>query len=107
MKRYSRIVILALLTPLLEKNPSKRMVFSRCHVPMILSMARLIVLFFAGVMLRQISRHGITGWPDATLCISVVLALPVLGALERVKPEQAVEFGKTVVRRFGVGNASR
>jgi hypothetical protein len=105
-RAHAGLVLLPLISPLFEKNPEKTKTLSRCHVPMVLSMARVIVLLFAAVMLRQIYRFGIAGWPDATLCISIVLAIPVLGALERVKPAEAVEFGKTVVRRFGVGTGN-
>ncbi len=101
--RYVRIIILALLTPLFEKNPSKTMTFSRCHVPMVLSMARVIVLLFAAAMLYQVRNAGIAGWPEATLCIAIVLAIPVLSAMERVRPEQAVEAMKSVIARFGEG----
>jgi hypothetical protein len=52
-------VILALVTPLLEKNPSKTVVFSRCYVPLVLSMARVIVLLFALAMLRQVVTAGL------------------------------------------------
>jgi hypothetical protein len=103
--RYARVLLLALLTPLFEKNPSKTMTFSRCHVPMVLSMARMIVLLFAGMMLRQIHKAGVAGWPDATLSIAIVLAIPLLSALERVRPEQAIALFKTLLRRAGEGEA--
>ena len=54
-------------------------------------------------MLRQIWRAGIAGWPDATLSISVVLALPVVGALERVRPSEVVSLARAMVGRFGHG----
>jgi hypothetical protein len=101
--RYARIIVLALLTPLFEKNPSKTMTFSRCHVPMVLSMARVIVLLFAAAMLHLIRRAGVAGWPDATLSMAIVLALPLLSALERVRPEHTVALFKTLARRFGAG----
>lgn len=101
--RYARVLLLALLTPLFEKNPSKTMTFSRCHVPMVLSMARVIVLLFALAMLRQVVVAGVAGWPDATLCIAIVLALPVLNALDRVRPEHAVSLLKSAIARFGFG----
>ena len=101
--RYARILVLALLTPLFEKNPSKTMTFSRCHVPMVLSMARLIVLAFAVAMLQLIGRAGIAGWPDSTLCIAIVLALPLLSALERVRPEHTIALFRALAQRFGVG----
>ncbi|MDB4878552.1 MAG: hypothetical protein JWM41_4998, partial [Gemmatimonadetes bacterium] len=46
-------------------------------------------------------------WPDATLAIAIVLALPILGALERVHPQDVVELAKTLVTRFGVGGVRR
>jgi|GEM_PF-2946941 len=98
----ARSVVLALLTPLLEKNPSKTRV-SRCHVPVVLSMARLVVLLFAAAMLRQIYLAGIAGWPEATLSIAVVLAIPLLSALERIKPEQTVRLMQSLFRRVGDG----
>jgi hypothetical protein len=105
--RYARMLLLALLTPLFEKNPSKTMTFSRCHVPMVLSMARMIVLLFAAAMLYQVRHAGVAGWPEATLCIAIVLAIPLLSALERVRPEQAIGLMKSLFRRFGEGAARR
>jgi hypothetical protein len=102
--RYARVFILALLTPLFEKNPSKMKTLSRCQVPMVLSMARVIVLLFAAVMLAHVRNAGVTGWPAATLSIAIVLAIPFLSALERIRPEQAVKVMETVVNRFGVGS---
>ncbi len=101
--RYARVFILALLTPLFEKNPSKMQTLSRCRVPMVLSMARIIVLLFAAVMMRQIWVTGIGGWPEATLTIAIVLALPLLSALERVNAQDVLAFSKTVASRFGIG----
>lgn len=97
-----RFVSLALLTPLLEKNPSKTRV-SRCHVPVVLSMTRVVVLLFALSLLDQVERAGVVGWPEATLCMAIVLALPMLNALERVKPEQAAGLMKAVVEKAGSG----
>lgn len=65
---------LALLTPLLEKNVLKT---ASLDVPMVFSMSRVIVLSFAVAMLRQVWKAGIAGWPDATLAIATVLALPI------------------------------
>jgi hypothetical protein len=91
---------LALITPLLEKNVLKTL---SLDVPVIFSMSRIIVLAFAATVLRQIWRAGVAGWPDATLAIAIVLALPLLGALERVGPEQVVELAKTLLTRVGTG----
>jgi hypothetical protein len=101
--RVAWAVVLALVTPLLEKNPSKTATFSLCRVPMVLSMARVIVLLFAVAMLRQVERAGVAGWPEATLCIAVVLALPILNALDRVDARHAIELAETLVGRFGAG----
>jgi hypothetical protein len=93
-------VVTALLTPLLEKNVVKTF---GIDVPLVFSMSRVIVLAFAAAMLHQIWHSGIAGWPDATLSIAIVLALPLLAALEHVKPTEVLGFAKTLVNRFGVG----
>ena len=93
-------IALALITPLLEKNAVKRRAVDS---PLVFSMSRVIVLAFACGMLRQIWRVGIVGWPDATLSIAIVLALPVFGALDRVAPERVVDLAATLFNRFGVG----
>ena len=93
-------VLLAALTPLHEKNALKTVAV---RAPMVLSMSRLIVLAFAVVVLRQLWRVGVAGWPDATLAVTVVLALPIVGALERVSPEQVTEVARALVGRLGVG----
>ena len=92
-------------TPLVEKNVVK--IAGVPHVPVIISMSRVIVLAFAAVMLRQVALAGIAGWPDATLSIAIVLALPLLGALDRMMPGDTVELAKLVFGRFGVGEARR
>ena len=101
--RLARTLLIGLVTPLLEKNAHKTMAVSRCYVPVVLSMARVIVLLFALAMLAQIHKAGVAGWPDATLAISIVLALPLLNALERLEPAQTVDLMKGLVRRYGVG----
>jgi peptidoglycan/LPS O-acetylase OafA/YrhL len=95
-----RTIALAALTPLLEKNVTKTLALD---VPAVFSMSRVIVLAFAIGMLRQIWRVGVAGWPEATLAIAVVLALPILGALDRAQPDQLIDFAKSVVGRFGIG----
>ncbi len=105
MSRYVpmlRRAALALLTPLLEKNVLKT---ASLDVPMVFSMSRVVVLSFAVAMLRQLWKAGIAGWPDATLAIAIVLALPIVGALERCAPEQVVGLTRTLLNRFGVGAA--
>ena len=99
-RRTLRTVALAALTPLLEKNVVKRLAV---EAPVVFSMSRLIVLAFAAGILRQIWRAGVAGWPEATLSISIVLAMPILGALERAKPAEVIALAKVLVRRFGIG----
>lgn len=95
-----RTALFAVITPLLEKNVVKTLATG---APVVFSMRRLIVLGFAVAMLRQVWHAGVAGWPDATLAITVVLALPILGALEHVKPEEVVGLAKVLVERFGIG----
>ena len=66
--------LLIVSTPLAEKNPAK---IIAQRAPLVLSMARLVVLAFAVAMLRQIWVRGVGAWPAATLSIAVVLALPI------------------------------
>ena len=99
---FLRGVLLAALTPLLEKNIIKRFAVD---VPLVFSMGRVIVLAFAAGMLRQIWHAGIGGWPEATLSMAIVLALPVFSALDRVAPERVVELAQSMIARFGIGAA--
>lgn len=101
-RRGISITCVALLTPLLEKNPTK---LGAHALPLVFSMARLIVLAFALGMLHQMWRSGIVAWPEATLAIAIVLALPILGALERVSAERVVDLATSLVDRVGIGAA--
>lgn len=96
-------VLMALITPLLEKNPAKAL--ATPGSAFVFSMSRLIVLAFAAAMLRQVWQTGVGGWPDATLSIAIVLALPLLGALDRATPEQVLALGGALIGRFGIGDA--
>ena len=96
-------VLMAIITPLLEKNPAKAL--ATPGSAFVFSMSRLIVLAFAAAMLRQVWHGGVGGWPDATLSIAIVLALPLLGALDRVSPEQVLALGGALIGRFGIGDA--
>ncbi len=96
----ARTALVATVTPLLEKNPLKTLTID---APIVFSMARLIVLAFALAMLHQIWRAGVAGWPDATLAIAIVLAIPVLGALDRVEARDVLALAGTLLGRFGQG----
>ena len=100
--RLARTIVLSLLTPLLEKNVLKTL---SIDLPVVFSMSRVIVLAFAVAMLRQIWRAGIAGWPDATVAIAVVLALPIVSALQRATPQEVLSVAGTLLNRFGVGTA--
>ena len=97
-------VMMAVITPLLEKNPAKAL--ATPGSAFVFSMSRLIVLAFAAAMLRQLWLTGVGGWPDATLSIAIVLALPLLGALDRVSPEQVLALGGALIGRFGIGSSN-
>ncbi len=99
-----RAVALAAITPLLEKNAIKTYAVD---VPLVFSMSRIVVLAFATGMVRQLWKAGITSWPEATLAMTIVLALPMLGALERSAPEKTLELVKSLVGRFGAGEQRR
>ena len=103
-RRTLRTVALAALTPMLEKNVVKRLAV---EAPVVFSMSRLIVLAFAAGILRQIWRAGVAGWPEATLSIAIVLAMPILGALERAKPAEVIALAKALVGRLGTGGGRR
>ena len=98
-----RAVAIALITPILEKNPAKTASFTTAAVPLVVSMSRVIVLCFAWRMQWQIERTGVAGWPEATLCMVIVLTLPLLSALERVKAADTIAIVTTLLGRVGVG----
>src|SRR5450830_1872776 len=99
-----RAVTLAAITPLLEKNAIKTLAVD---VPLVFSMSRIVVLAFATGMVRQLWKAGIASWPEATVTMTIVLALPMLGALERSAPEKTLELVKSLLGRFGVGEQRR
>ena len=99
-----RTALLALVTPLLEKNPVKTLA---ADTALVFSMTRLIWLAFAIACLRQIGAAGVAGWPEATLAIAIVLAPPLLSALERLDPRDVLSFGQVLLGRFGLGEARR
>jgi hypothetical protein len=103
-RRFLRTAALAVITPLLEKNVLKTL---SLDIPVVFSMSRVIVMAFAAAMLRQIWRAGVAGWPESTLAIAIVLAMPVLAAIERVKPADALDLARTLLGRFGLGGVRR
>ena len=86
------------LTPVLEKNLARTIA---ADSPLVVSMSRVIVLAFAAVMLKEFWHSGIDGWPDATLGIATVLALPVMNALERANPDEVVALTRVLIARMG------
>jgi hypothetical protein len=102
-----RALVLAIATPLLEKNAAKTVAARSLKVPVVFSMTRVVVLAFAISMVHESWYAGIAGWPEATLAIAIVLTMPILSALERVTPEQAITLAKAMLGRFGVGATRR
>ena len=102
-----RALLLAIATPLLEKNAAKTAAARSLKVPVVFSMARVIALAFAISMVHESWYAGVAGWPEATLSIAIVFTMPILSALERVTPHEAVELAKSVLARFGVGETRR
>jgi len=92
--------LLIVTTPLVEKNPAKVLAV---RAPVVLSMARVVVLAFAAAMLHQVWQAGVAGWPESTLAIAIVLALPIVNALDRVSPSDMLALAQTVINRFGEG----
>jgi hypothetical protein len=92
--------LLVVTTPLVEKNPAKLLAV---RAPLVLSMARLVVLGFAVALLHQIWYAGVGGWPDATLSVSVVVALSIVGALERIRPTAVASVAGALLTRYGAG----
>jgi hypothetical protein len=86
------------LTPVLEKNVVKTMAMDS---KLVISMSRLIAVAFAIVTLKEFWNAGIDGWPDATLGIAVVLALPVMNAIGRANPDEVVALTRVLIARMG------
>ena len=103
--RLARNLVLAFATPLMEKDLLKAGPLRSRALPFVFSMSRLVVLAFATAMIHQAWRVGIIGWPDATLSMTIVLALPILGAIERAKPDEAIALASAIAGRFGIGAA--
>lgn len=98
--RFGRALLFAALSPLAEKNPSRVLAVD---APFVFSISRIIVTVFSYGMYRQMRTAGIAGWPEATLCIALVYAIPILDALSKVSVAEVVEFGRAIVARFGIG----
>ncbi len=88
-----RAVLLSALSPLMEKNPLKVL---GGRAPVMLSMSRSIVLMFAVGLCRQFWTAGVAGWPEATLAVAVVLALPILNALDQSTPTEVLTLAKKI-----------
>ena len=99
-----RTVASTALTPVLEKSAVKTMAMDS---PIVVSMSRLIAVGFAAVMLKHFWHAGIGGWPDATLGIATVLALPVMNAIQRANPDEVVALTRVLVARMGTSAPSK
>jgi hypothetical protein len=99
MKRTLLTVLAVLLSPFAEKNPVRAL---SSIAPIVLSMSRITVAVFTAVNAYRLAIAPAIGWPEATLAIALVFALPVLAALSKLSPGEVVAFGTKIVERFGV-----
>lgn len=104
MKRAALSVLAILLSPFAEKNPVKAL---SSVAPIVLSMSRVTVAVFTAVDAYRLATAKSVGWPEATLAIALVFALPVLSALNKVSPQEVVAFGAKIIERFGVGDVGQ
>lgn len=104
MKRAALAVLATLLSPFAEKNPVKAL---SNVAPIVLSMSRVTVAVFTVVDAYRLATAKTIGWPEATLAIALVFALPILAALSKVSPSEVVAFGAKIVERFGVGDVAQ
>jgi hypothetical protein len=102
--RSARSISAAALTPVLEKNVARTRALPS---PIVVSMSRLIAVAFAVVMLHEFWRKGIDGWPDATLGIATVLALPLMKALETADPGELLAVTRMLLVRLGGEDPSK
>ena len=99
-----RAIGLAMATMFVEKNPFKRL---GLNVPVVVSSMRVTLMLFTAADLHRLWTIPVIGWPDAALAIAIVLAHPLVRALERAKPETTVDLMKALFDRFGVGDVAR
>ncbi len=93
-------LIMGLLSMFAEKNPVKS---SAMDLSLVFSMGRIILFGMAVAAFRLIWRATNLGWPDAIFGAFVVISPALLAALSKVSPHEALEFGKALVARFGIG----
>lgn len=103
MKRAALSVLAVAISPLAEKNPLRAL---SSVAPVVLSMSRVTVAVFTGVDAYRLARATTIGWPEVTLAIALVFALPVLSALGKVSAPEVVAFGAKMIERFGVGDVA-
>jgi hypothetical protein len=94
----------AVLTPVLEKNVVKTLATDS---KLVVSMSRIIVLAFAAVLLKEFWHSGIDGWPDASLGIATVLALPLMSALEHANPDEVLALSRVLIARISTREPSK
>lgn len=104
MTRALMAILAVLLSPFAEKNPVKAL---SSVAPIVLSMSRVTVAVFTAVDAYRLATAKSIGWPEATLAIALVFALPVLSALNKVSPQEVVAFGARIIERFGVGDVAQ
>jgi hypothetical protein len=95
------------ITPVLEKNVLRTLGTLGNDSQLVVSMSRLIALAFAVVMIRQFWHSGIGGWPNATLGIATVLALPIMNVLDRANPDEVLALTRLLLAKMGGTDPSK
>lgn len=97
-------LLVMLVSPVAEKNPVKTLA---SVAPVVFSMSRITVAVFTYVDAVRIAHAPTIGWPEATLALGNIFALPLLAALGKVSPSEVLAFGEKIVGRFGVGEVAQ
>ncbi|MDP1859697.1 MAG: hypothetical protein Q8K82_13560 [Gemmatimonadaceae bacterium] len=98
-------VLAFLVSPISEKNATKVLA---SFAPIMLSGSRVTVAVFAYVMAKRLlETKTAMGWPESTIVLGLIFALPILAALEKVSPQDVVAFGEKIVGRFGLGDVAK
>jgi hypothetical protein len=103
-KRALQQFAATVLSPIAEKNPVKAL---SSIAPVVLSGSRITVGVFTAVDAYRLAHAATIGWPEVTLAIALVFALPVLAGLSKVAPAEAIAFGEKILDRFGVGDVGK
>lgn len=98
-------ILAFIVSPISEKNPVKVL---SSFAPIMLSGSRITVAVFTYVIARRLLETKVAiGWPESTMVLGLIFALPLLAALEKMSPADVVAFGTKIVERFGIGDVAQ